>query len=372
MDTSDPHIVFDKNGFCNHCTNALNRLYRRDKTRDKLILNEKIKRIKENGKSFKYDCIIGLSGGVDSTFLAFLVKVKYGLRPLAVHLDNGWNSKQAVKNIKSIVKKLDIDLHTHVIDWEEFKQIQLAYLKSSVLNLEVPTDHAITASLFNLANDNNIKFILSGFNPYTEGILPKSWSFNTNDLRNLIHIVSSFSSNIKIKTFPTLGEKRFKELKKRIEIIDIYEFEEFNLSHALEVIQKELSWIPYGNKHYESVWTRFYQGFILPQKYKIDKRRAHLSNQICLGEKTREEAISEINHNPYDINLLSEDKEYVLKKFNLSPQEFNEIINSKVISHFHYKTDLKSFLLKRIMIPTNPIYKIYKKIIKKHNFGRDF
>jgi hypothetical protein len=301
-----------------------------------------------------------------------LVKVKYGLRPLAVHLDNGWNAKQAVKNIKSIVKILDIDLHTHVIDWEEFKQIQLAYLKSSVLNLEVPTDHAITATLFNTASQNNIKYILSGFNPYTEGILPKSWSFNTNDLRNLKHIVASFTSNFKIKTFPTLGEKRFHELRKNIEIIDVYEFEEFNLSQVLGVIQKELGWVPYGNKHYESVWTRFYQGFILPEKYKIDKRRAHLSNQICLGEKTREEALELINFNPYDEILLSEDKEFVLKKFNLSAQEFNQIMNSKVVSHFHYKTDLKSFLLKKIMIPTNPIYKIYKKFIKKHNFGRDF
>lgn len=371
MDTSDPHIVFDNNGFCNHCSHALWRLKQRDPEKDKSKLVSLIERIKSFPSLEGYHCIIGVSGGVDSSFLAYILKREFGLNPLAVHLDNGWNSKEAVKNIKNLVKKLDIDLYTHVIDWEEFKSMQLAYLKASVVDIEVLTDHAIVALFFNTASEKKIPFIVTGINPFTENILPKSWAFNKNDLTNMKDILKK-NGNIQIKTLPVLGESRFKILKKEIQIVDLYEFYEFNLSKAKQILINELGWIPYGDKHFESIWTRFYQGYLLPQKFGFDKKKAHLSNQICLGEVTREEALDQLKNSKYTDELISEDKAFVAKKFDISEEELDRMIESPPVSHFKYQTDFKSILLKKVMVPTNLIFKIYKKIIKTHSKGRDF
>ena len=214
MDTSDPHIVFDNNGFCNHCSHALWRLKQRDPEKDKSKLVSLIERIKSFPSLEGYHCIIGVSGGVDSSFLAYILKREFGLNPLAVHLDNGWNSKEAVKNIKNLVKKLDIDLYTHVIDWEEFKSMQLAYLKASVVDIEVLTDHAIVALFFNTASEKKIPFIVTGINPFTENILPKSWAFNKNDLTNMKDILKK-NGNIHIKTLASIRGIKIQNIEKR-------------------------------------------------------------------------------------------------------------------------------------------------------------
>ena len=254
MDTSDPHITFDKNGYCNHCISYFKHAekYLFVNGNRKKKIEEILREIKNKGKGKEYDCIVGLSGGVDSTYTAYISR-KFGLRPLCVHLDNGWDSELAQKNIEMIVKKLGFDLFTYVIDWEEFKDIQLSYLKASVVDVEVPTDHAITAVLYRVASKRGIKFILSGNNIVTESIMPDSWFHrNKNDLVNLKDIHRHYGT-MPLKTFPTLGllKKIYFHFIKGIRVIPILNFVPYNKEQAKEIIKKELGWKDYGYKHYE-------------------------------------------------------------------------------------------------------------------------
>lgn len=355
MDTSDPHIVFGRDGRCNHCTDWIkSRLdHQMSVAEQKTALATNIARIKEEGQGKEYDCIIGISGGTDSTYLAYLVVNQFGLRPLAVHLDNGWNSKLAVKNIKNIVRRLDIDLYTHVIDWEEFKQLQLAYLKASVIDIEVLTDHAIKAVIYEAAAQNGVGTILPGFNPDTEDILPKAWTFAKNDLVNLIDINDKYGS-AEIRTFPILGSRRMRAYSKDIRQFFVYRYHPFDLTAARETISRELKWQDYGGKHYESVFTRFYQGYILPRKFGIDKRRAHFSSQILMNKLGRSEALRKLEEPTYDPEMMARDFDYVIKKFDLTKEAFEQIMTTPPRSHFDYKTSWRSKLQKKVLLPTNP------------------
>ncbi|HIN39765.1 MAG TPA: N-acetyl sugar amidotransferase [Flavobacteriales bacterium] len=365
MDTTDPQIRFESKGICNHCQEYedIVNLDKETFLKKENQLNSIVEEIKISGIENEYDCIIGISGGVDSTFLAYLVKEKFGLRPFAVHLDNGWNSKLAVKNIQNILRKLDIDLHTHVIDWEEFKNMQIAYFKASVIDIEAITDHSINAILYEVANDNNVKYILKGFNNATEKIMPKSWTFNKNDIENIQDIVSKHS-NIEINTFPLLGRKKlnYYTKEKGIQTILPYNYMEFNKDKAKELIVEKLGWVDYGGKHYESIFTRFYQGYILPRKFGIDKRKAHFSNLICGGLLSRDEAIDELKKPPYEEDLVQEDYKYVVKKLGFSKEEFEQILDLPIKSHFKYKTDINSKIYKKLISPTNPLVRFIKKI----------
>jgi N-acetyl sugar amidotransferase len=340
MDTSDPEISFNSDGICNHCENA-NKLL----SQYPYALEEKLKerefqtiisQIKKNGKNKKYDCIIGLSGGVDSTYVAYLLK-QSGLNPLAVHLDNGWNSELSVKNIESICNELNIELYTKVLNWEEFKDIQISFLKSSTPDLEIPTDHAIFVTLFEVAKEFNVKYILTGVNVATESIMPKIWSYGHWDWKYIKGIHQKFG-RLRIKDFPHLGIiKLFYYLKiKRIQWVNILNYTEFNKEKAKELIKEKLNWRDYGGKHHESIYTKFYQTFILPKKFGIDKRKAHLSSLICSNQITREEAIREILM-PHVIESESNiEKEYLEKKFNLSSGEFNSIMESPAKTFHDY------------------------------------
>ena len=265
MDTTDPQIQFNDEGVCNHCRdydkrvkNELIPIAQREET-----LHMLVDKMKKAGRGRKYDCIIGLSGGVDSTYVAYIVKT-LGLRPLAVHLDNGWNSELAVKNIENIVKKLDIDIYTHVIDWEEFKDIQISYFKASIIDIEVPTDHAIWAILYKLAAKNGIKYLINGSNLVTESILPLSWISDKNDLRNLKSIHNKFGRK-KMKTFPTLGffKKAYYDYIIGVNVVMILNYLDYDKKEAMKVIEKELDWKNYGGKHHESLFTKFFQAYIL-------------------------------------------------------------------------------------------------------------
>ena len=342
MDISDPGIVFDSNGVCNHCHQFENRLKNevhyaeQDKTR----LQRMIDNIKKDGQGSEYDCVIGLSGGVDSSYVAYLVK-QWGLRPLAVHLDNGWNSELAVHNIENLVKKLDIDLYTHVIDWEEFKDLQLSFLKSSISNCEIPTDHAIVACVVNTAMKHNIKYVLLGSNVYTEGVYPEQWEYSYKDL-TLIKDIHRKYGKIKLKTFPELGLTRWVQAVylNRIKIIPILNSIKYIKEDAKKIIQKDLGWVDYGGKHSESIYTRFYQSYLLPEKFAIDKRRAHLSSLISSGQMTRDEALSEVSHEPYpDPAMKEQDRQYVVKKFGLSDEQFYRIISTPVKTYRDYKNE---------------------------------
>lgn len=341
MDKTDQNIVFNDDGVCNHCfsyseMNAQWNLTEHIANKD---LERLFSQIKSQGKNKKYDCIIGLSGGVDSSYIAYLAQL-HGLRPLCVHLDNGWNSELAVANIHSIVNKLGFDLYTHVIDWEEFQDLQRSFFKANVIDIEVLSDHAIFGVIMQLAKKYGVKSILSGANISTEYIMPKSWVHRKSDLSNILDIQKKFGT-LKLKSFPQvstlshvismyiLGYKVHKPLN----LIN------YNKRHVKSILQEKLGWRDYGGKHYESIFTKFYQAHILPVKFKVDKRKAHLSTLICSGQITREAALSELALPLYSPTELTQDFEFVCKKLNFSPTEMHDYLKTPPRSHYDFKSD---------------------------------
>jgi N-acetyl sugar amidotransferase len=344
MDTSDPEIKFDKNGYCNHCCDYF------DKT-SKLIfagednqakLNSLLTKIKKSGKKSRYDCLIGISGGVDSCYTALIAK-KLGLRVLIAHMDNGWDSEEAVKNIKYIVNKLEFDYESYVLDWEEFKDLQLSFLKASVPEAETPTDIAILSTLHSIASRNKIKYIISGGNYATEGILPKGWHYDAKDVKYLKAIQKRFG-NRKLINFPTFGflKETYYKLFKGIKIIYLLNYMSFSKKEARELLEKELNWNYYGGKHHESFYTKFVQSYLLFEKFGIDYRRATYSTMICTGEMSRDQALDEIlNNKPYDLCRLEEDKKYICKKLEISIEELNTILKQPAKHYYDYPNSKK-------------------------------
>lgn len=327
MDTSDPEIRFDANGICNHCHDydVLSAQVNWTGKAGEQELQRIVERIKQEGKGKDYDCVIGVSGGVDSTYVAYKVK-QLGLRPLAIHLDNGWDSEMAVKNIENALNKLDIELYTHVIDWEEFRDIQLSFLRASTPDSEIPSDHAIVSIVHQMTEKIGVRYNIWGYNVRTETHLPTSWSQGHWDWLYIKGIHKQFGKR-KIKTFPhmTLFDLgRFGRTQERVNLLD---YIDYSKKDAMKILESELGWRYYGGKHFESIYTRFYQGYILPRKFGYDKRKTHLSSLICSGEITREQALEELKQPTYDPKLQAEDKEYVTKKLGLTEAEFEAILN---------------------------------------------
>jgi N-acetyl sugar amidotransferase len=339
MDTSVPDILFNEHGQCNYCSAAKERLrkelYVSDGKEKKLDLL--IESIKDKGKGKPYDCVIGISGGVDSSYVAYLTKEKYGLRPLAVHFDNGWNSELAVQNIEKILNALKIDLFTYVVDWDEFKDIQLSFLKSSIANCEIPTDHAILAILYKMAEKYGTSYIIHGGNLATESIMPDVWMYDPKDLKFIKYIQRKFGTK-KIKTFPTVGylNLAWMILFKRIKYVGILNYINFNKSEAVIFLEENYDWKKYESKHFESVYTRFFQGYLLPEKFKIDKRRPHLSSLIVSGQITRADALLEIKKSEYGIEAAKNDIEYIKSKLLLSDYEFSKIMSTPIMQPDEY------------------------------------
>ena len=361
MDTTDKEIVFNEDGICNHCTNYDLQINKLPKGSERnILLNSIITKIRKEGKGKDYDCIIGLSGGVDSSFVAYYVKKVLGLRPLAVHLDNGWNSELSVMNIENIVKILDIDLYTYVMDWEEFKDIQLSFLKSSTPDSEIPTDHAIFTILRKISKKYKANYVINGINLRTEGHHPLSWSQGHNDFGYIKSVQKIFGTK-KINTFPhgnffTILEDRFSS-----KWVNILNYIDYKKDEAKKIITTELGWRDYGGKHFESIYTRFYQGYILPHKFNIDKRRMHFSSLICAGEMTRKTAIELLKEDAYPKNLQIEDREYAVKKFGITDDEFDEIMKRPIKSYYDYNSYygklIKSKTIKKIFKILKPLFK---------------
>ena len=363
MDTSIKMINFDENGICNFCKHyeyrVATELYKEPERSRRL--NEVLEKIKKNGKKKNYDCIIGVSGGVDSSYVAHLVK-KFGLRPLAIHLDNGWNSELAVQNIQYLLSKLNIDLYTHVIDWEEFKDLQKAFIKSSIENLEIPTDHAITALLFKMAEKHGLKYIINGSNLVSEGLYSNQSGGTGIDYRLLKDIHKKFGKK-KIVTYPLMNifDFAYKLVIKKIKYIPILNYVDYNKKKSIELLEKKYDWKRYGGKHYESVFTRFFQGYILPNKYNYDKRKDHLSNLIMSGQISRSEAIDELSRNPYpNQELLKTDMNFFLKKLNFTQLEFDKIMHAKPNLPSDFKTYESIFkMLKPLFLKVKEFSKKY-------------
>lgn len=374
LETTSSTISFDVNGVCNYC-------HAFDKQMNKFInINPKVKQqnleqtinyVKKVGKNNKYDCILGLSGGVDSTYMAYLAN-KLGLRPMAVHFDNSWNSQLAVKNIENIVSKLNLDLKTYVINWQEFKEIQLAYLKASVVDIEVPTDQLIFAALNKIAKENNIKYILSGANIVTEYGMPLDWAYrNKSDQTNLMNIYNRFGRGLKLTTLPKFDfyARYYYTQIYGIQTLSLLNYVDYNKDKVKKVITDELGWKDHGGKHYESVFTRFYQGYILPKKFNIDKRKAHLSALICSGQLKKEDALIELSSDTYDKNLQEEDKLFVIKKFDLTESEFETIMTAPRVEHDFYGTEavdkIKHNLFLKIMSGLIKLLSLWRRAITK-------
>lgn len=346
MDTSDPEITFDDKGVCKHCHRydeiLDSRVFRGEEAQTKL--NTLVDAIKTKGKNKEYDCIIGVSGGVDSTYVAYLTK-QLGLNPLAIHFDNGWNSELAVSNIEKTLDKLGIDLYTYVIDWDVFSDLQKAFLKASTPDGEIPTDHAINALLFKEASKRGIKYIISGMNFATESMSVRMWSYGHSDWTYINDVYKKHGSGHSLKVYPHFNFFNLFNwtFLKKIKVVSILNYIEYNKANTIELLQKELGWVKYEGKHYESVYTRFYQGYILPEKFNVDKRVGHLSDLIRAGQISREEALEEIKKDVYPSKeLLAQDKEFMYKKFNYTKDEFEQIMNLPPKTFLDYKNKAKT------------------------------
>lgn len=333
MDTSLPEVSFDENGICNFCRawEAYVAHEASDASRKGPRFDALLRQIREAGIGRPYDCLIGISGGVDSSYVALKAR-DLGLRPLAVQFDNGWNTELAVDNIERICRTLNLDLRTYVVDWEEFKDVQLAFLKASVRNVEAPTDHAIFAALYRTAAQTGVKFILNGNNSATEfTALPQSFGHAYKDARQLRGIHRRFGTRT-LRTFPIMGSFKRPYYTKVVGIRSIRLLDEmpapYVKSVAVECLKRELGWRPYGGKHHESVMTRFHQCYILPRKFGVDKRRAHLSNMIYSGQLTRDEALAELARPACSPEVLASDKQFVAKKFGLTERELDRLLDT--------------------------------------------
>ena len=338
MDTSDPEISFDEQGRCNHCTRYFARIASEiaPAGEREARLAAVVERIRAEGRGKDYDCIAGVSGGVDSTYVIYKLK-ELGLRPLAVHFDNGWNSELAVANIKNALDRLKIDLHTYVVDWEEFKDLQMTFLKASVPNCEIPTDHAITATLVKTARMVGTPYVINGSNIVTEGILPISWVYYSHDLKHITALHRRFGQ-VPLKTFPkiSLPEFTLRILAGLYRMVNLLNYLDYDKAAAVDTMKRELGWQYYGGKHYESIYTRWYQGYYLPAKFGFDKRRAHLSALVCAGQMTREQGLAEMQRDPYADNDLGTDTDFVVKKFGITREQLDQLVKAPNHQHTDY------------------------------------
>ncbi len=363
MDTTAPSIIFDENGVCNFCTNYFEQLKVRFTGDKKSELETLVLAMKKAGRGKKYDCVIGVSGGVDSTYVAYLVK-ELGLRPLAIHLDNGWNSELAVENIHKTLSKLNIELHTHVINWTEIREIQKSFLKASIPGMEIPTDHGIYSILRIVANKENIDYIVNGSNFKTEFIMERAWSEMMGQLDWLLikNIHKKFGNGY-FKSYPKTTRTAFYKARvtKKPEVVYFLDYIDFSKDKAMKFIQDELGWVYYGGKHYESIYTRFTQAYIQPKKFGIDKRKAHFSNLICMGEMTKEQATEELCKSAYPSSEMeAEDKELVLKKLKISESEFEDIMKAQTLTFKDYDGYHNSIIHSKIFDLIRRGYKFLK------------
>ncbi len=335
MDDTVKGIIFDDNGECTFCKihDDLERKYPLNEETPKR-LQAIVDKIKADGKGKQYDCILGVSGGRDSTYMLYNA-VKLGLRPLAVHFDNGWNSEIAVQNIKNATKILGVDLHTHVADWEEFKDLQRSFLFASVSDAEVPTDWVIFSVLFSEAARYSVKYIIPGHSFRTEGNTPLTWTYMDGKYVKNIH--KKFGQT-KIKSFPIMSMSKYiyYSLVKRIKQIKILYYIPYNEKEVFNIIENELGWKNYGDKHHESKYTAFFQSYILTRKFNIDKRKLHYSAKVRNGQLTREEALEIIKKDPYSGGI--EAMEFCLKKLDLSFEDFDRIMKEAPKTFKDYKT----------------------------------
>ncbi len=345
MDTTDSNIIFDENGTCDYCLNYHNNILPNWKTgkEGKKIISKIVEQIKFDGKNKEYDCLIGISGGVDSSYLTYLAKEKFKLRPLIFHVDGGWNTQIAVNNIEKIIDGLNLDLHTEVINWNEMRDLQLSFFKAQVNTLDTPQDHAFFSSLYNFANKNKFKYILTGANFSTECVRePLEWNYHTSDLSQIKDIHNKFGK-IKLSTFPTADILKYKiyyRFFKGIRVIQPLNNVTYIKDDAVELLKTKFGWQEYAHKHYESRFTRFYEGYWLPKKFGFDKRRNQYSSLILTEQMKRDDALKKLSQPAYNPETIMHDFEYIASKLDISVEEFKLIMKGKNKTYKDYKNKM--------------------------------
>lgn len=338
MDTTDPEITFDENGVSNWIPYFKKTILAQwNPEGDPSTFNSLIQRIKAEGKNQEYDCALGLSGGVDSSYLAYIAKQE-GLRPLVVHTDTGWNSDIAVRNIEKIINFCGFDLFTVVIDWDEMADVQRAFLRAGVPDQDIPQDHAIFAAFYGLAARHRIKWVLSGHNFASESILPPAWGYDALDWRHIAAIHRQFGER-PLGDFPHMGRARFAfeyTLLRRVRVVKLLNYLPYIKADAMRILEDVFDWQYYGGKHFESRWTRFFQGWWLPTRLGYDKRLAHLSSLILSGQITRDTALQEMQNVTYSHSMVLEDLELILKKLRMSKSEWDSLMESPIHDHSDY------------------------------------
>jgi N-acetyl sugar amidotransferase len=342
MDTTDTVISFDEKGVCDHCNNYYNNILPNWDTGEggRKTLQEIIAKVKEDGKNRDFDCIMGMSGGADSSYMLHLVVKEFGLRPLVFHVDGGWNSELAVQNIEVMIDKLGLDLYTEVINWEEMKDFQLSFFKASVPHLDIPQDHAFVATLYNFADKYNIKYILNGGNYSTECINnPKEWLYFGTDMAQIKDIHGQFGT-MPLKDYPfssVLRHKFYLRYIRKINVVKPLNYMTYIKEDAMRFLQNEYGWQPYPQKHFESRFTRFYEGYWLPKKFGFDTRKVQYSSLILTGQMKRDEALEKLSAPAIDEETAAHDFEYVATKLGITVEELQRYMDAPNRSYSDYK-----------------------------------
>lgn len=350
MDTTDSMITFDEKGVCDHCNTFYRTVQPNWHTdhKGKQELEKITSLIKKSGKGKDFDCIIGMSGGIDSSYLTYIAKKVLDLRPLVFHVDAGWNSQEAVNNIEQLVDKLGLDLYTEVINWEEMRDLQLAFFKSGVPHIDAPQDHSFFAMMYKFARQYNVKYILTGANYSTECIRnPIEWMYYQSDSIQLRDIHRQFGTR-KLESFPTtsiIRHKVFLPYIKGIKVLKPLNYLPYVKQDAIKLLIDKFGWQPYPQKHFESRFTKFYEGFWLPKRFGYDTRKVQFSSLIVTNQMTREEALERLKHPPYDEATISQEFEYVANKLGISIEELEGYLNAPIKTYKDYKSQANIYAI---------------------------
>ncbi|NQU32402.1 MAG: N-acetyl sugar amidotransferase [Bacteroidetes bacterium] len=350
MDTSDSRITFDENGVCDHCndfhTNVKPQWHTDERSHQEMVAL--VKRIKVSGKKNDFDCLLGLSGGVDSSYMLHLAVKEFGLRPLVFHVDGGWNSELAVNNIQVMIDKLGLDLYTEVINWEEMKDFQLTFFKSGVPHIDIAQDHAFIAALYKFANKHNIKYILNGGNVSTECVRnPMEWLYYGTDMVHIHDLIKRFGT-VKLETYPfssVLRHKFYLRYIRGVKVVKMLNYRPYIKEEALSLLEKEYGWKPYPQKHFESRFTKFYEGYWLPERFGIDTRRVQYSSLILTGQMSREDALEKLKKPAYNPETIGDEFNYIATKLGVSSEELRSYFTMPKKFYWDYKNQESLFNL---------------------------
>jgi len=348
MDTTDAAIVFDERGVCDHCNNYYAHTLPSWHTDERgwNALQAIVARIKKEGEGKHFDCIMGMSGGIDSSYLTYIAKERLGLRPLVFHVDGGWNSQEAVNNIEKLVDALGLDLYTEVIDWEEMRDLQLAFFKAGVPHIDIPQDHAFFATMYNFAERHRIKYILTGANYSTECVKnPLEWIYFGTDVRQIRDIHNRFGQRPLVK-FPLsniLRHKIYLRYVRGIKVVTPLNYVPYVKAEAMQLLIDRFGWQKYPQKHFESRFTRFYEGYWLPKKFGYDTRKVQFSSLILTNQMTREKALDELRRPAYDESTIAHDFEYVATKLGISMAELQSYMDAPNKSYRDYNSQRNVF-----------------------------